>query len=75
VLSYGGGLYFGFTGCADKVPHLQRLAVYTGEAIDELEREFLRPAPVKVRRAGKTRAATGAGRKRAVKKKKTVAKA
>ena len=42
VLSYAGGLYFGFTGCADKVPHLQRLAVYTGEAIDELERVFLR---------------------------------
>ena len=42
VLSYAGGLYFGFTGCADKVPHLQRLAVYTGDAIDELERAFLR---------------------------------
>jgi hypothetical protein len=41
VLSYAGGLYFGFTGCADKVPHLQRLAVYTGEALDELERVFL----------------------------------
>jgi diacylglycerol O-acyltransferase / wax synthase len=41
VLSYAGGLYFGFTGCADKVPHLQRLAVYTGEAIDELERVFV----------------------------------
>jgi WS/DGAT/MGAT family acyltransferase len=40
VLSYAGGLYFGFTGCADKVPHLQRLAVYTGEALDELEHTF-----------------------------------
>jgi WS/DGAT/MGAT family acyltransferase len=40
VLSYAGGLYFGFTGCADKAPHLQRLAVYTGEALDELERTF-----------------------------------
>jgi WS/DGAT/MGAT family acyltransferase len=45
VLSYSGGLYFGFTGCADKVPHLQRLAVYTGEAIDELERVFVAPPP------------------------------
>jgi WS/DGAT/MGAT family acyltransferase len=45
VLSYAGGLYFGFTGCADRVPHLQRLAVYTGEALDELERTFAgRPA-------------------------------
>jgi diacylglycerol O-acyltransferase len=43
VLSYAGGLHFGFTGCADRVPHLQRLAVYTGEALDELERTFVRP--------------------------------
>jgi hypothetical protein len=50
VLSYAGGLYFGFTGCADKVPHLQRLAVYTGDAIDELERVFLR---ARVKKAGK----------------------
>jgi diacylglycerol O-acyltransferase / wax synthase len=40
VLSYAGNLHFGFTGCADKVPHLQRLAIYTGEAFDELERIF-----------------------------------
>jgi WS/DGAT/MGAT family acyltransferase len=40
VLSYAGSLHFGFTGCADKVPHLQRLAVYTGEALDELERTY-----------------------------------
>ncbi len=45
VMSYAGGLYFGFTGCADKVPHLQRLAVYTGEALDELERTFGAAAP------------------------------
>jgi len=53
VLSYAGGLYFGFTGCADKLPHLQRLAVYTGEAIDELEKVF-------VRAGAKTRARTKA---------------
>jgi WS/DGAT/MGAT family acyltransferase len=47
VLSYAGGLFFGFTGCADKVPHLQRLAVYTGEALDELEQAFLAAAPGK----------------------------
>ncbi|HET9694450.1 MAG TPA: wax ester/triacylglycerol synthase family O-acyltransferase [Steroidobacteraceae bacterium] len=57
VLSYAGGLHFGFTGCADKVPHLQRLAVYTGEALDELERAFA-PAP-----AGSKRAADGPKRK------------
>ena len=31
-------LNFGFTACRDTLPHMQRLAVYTGEALDELER-------------------------------------
>jgi WS/DGAT/MGAT family acyltransferase len=35
--SYAGNVCFGFTGCRDSVPHLQRLAVYCGEAMDELE--------------------------------------
>lgn len=52
VLSYAGGLYFGFTGCADKVPHLQRLAVYTGEAVDEIERTFIKGAAKKRSTAG-----------------------
>ena len=29
---------FGFIGCRDSVPHLQRLAVYSREALEELER-------------------------------------
>lgn len=36
-ISYDGQLTFGFTGCRDSLPHMQRLAVYTGEALDELE--------------------------------------
>jgi len=32
---------FGFTGCRDTVPHLQRLAVYCGEALSELEQAVL----------------------------------
>jgi WS/DGAT/MGAT family acyltransferase len=36
-LSYAGTLNFGFTGCRDTLPHMQRLAVYTGEALQELE--------------------------------------
>ena len=59
VMSYAGGLYFGFTGCADRVPHLQRLAVYTGEALDELERTFAPASRAKVpkrRQAAKPRA-------------------
>jgi diacylglycerol O-acyltransferase len=37
VESYAGTLGLGFIGCRDAVPHLQRLAVYTGEALRELE--------------------------------------
>jgi WS/DGAT/MGAT family acyltransferase len=36
-VSYAGTLNFGFTGCRDTLPHMQRLAVYTGEALTELE--------------------------------------
>lgn len=37
VQSYAGNLGFGFIGCRDALPHLQRLAVYAGEALGELE--------------------------------------
>ena len=39
--SYAGSVCFGFTGCRDTVPHLQRLAVYCGEAMSELEHAVL----------------------------------
>jgi WS/DGAT/MGAT family acyltransferase len=35
--SYAGTLNFGFIGCRDTLPHLQRLAVYCGDALVELE--------------------------------------
>lgn len=35
-LSYAGTMNFGFTGCRDTLPHMQRIAVYTGEALEEL---------------------------------------
>jgi len=38
VESYAGSLDFGFTGCRDTLPHLQRLAIYSGEAFEELAR-------------------------------------
>jgi WS/DGAT/MGAT family acyltransferase len=38
AVSYDGRFNIGFTGCRDTVPHLQRIAVYTGEELDELER-------------------------------------
>jgi diacylglycerol O-acyltransferase / wax synthase len=36
--SYAGTLNFGFIGCRDTLPHLQRLAVFCGEALGELEK-------------------------------------
>jgi diacylglycerol O-acyltransferase len=36
-LSYAGSLNFGYTGCRDTLPSMQRLAVYTGEALEELD--------------------------------------
>jgi diacylglycerol O-acyltransferase / wax synthase len=35
-LSYAGTLNFGFTGARDTLPHLQHLAVWMGEAVDEI---------------------------------------
>ncbi|MGD9584584.1 MAG: WS/DGAT domain-containing protein, partial [Lysobacterales bacterium] len=46
--SYAGRIAFGFTGCRDSLPHMQRIATYTGEALAELEAAF---APK--RRAGR----------------------
>jgi WS/DGAT/MGAT family acyltransferase len=40
-VSYAGTLNFGFTGARDTLPHLQRLAVYMGDAVEEIERILL----------------------------------
>lgn len=37
VVTYAHALNFGFTGDRDAIPHMQRLAVYAREAIEELE--------------------------------------
>ena len=49
-LSYAGSLNFGYTGCRDTLPSMQKLAVYTGEALDELESLIL-PPPAKTTKA------------------------
>jgi diacylglycerol O-acyltransferase len=36
-VSYAGTLNFGFTGARDSLPHTQRLAVYMGEALEEID--------------------------------------
>ncbi|PPE74824.1 wax ester/triacylglycerol synthase family O-acyltransferase [Solimonas fluminis] len=38
-VSYAGQFNIGFTGCRDILPSMQHLAVYTGEALEELEAE------------------------------------
>ena len=46
VVGYVDRIAVGFLGCRDAIPHLQKLAVYTREALAELERAFgLVPAP------------------------------
>ena len=37
VIGYAEHVCIGFTGCRDAIPHLQKLAVYAGEALDGLE--------------------------------------
>jgi WS/DGAT/MGAT family acyltransferase len=51
-LSYAGSLNFGFTGCRDTLPSMQRVAVYTGEALDELELLLLPRQKKKPRKTG-----------------------
>ncbi|WP_028080785.1 WS/DGAT/MGAT family O-acyltransferase [Solimonas soli] len=38
IIGYADRLAIGFTGCRDTLPSLQRLAVYSGESLQELER-------------------------------------
>jgi WS/DGAT/MGAT family acyltransferase len=42
-ISYQDSVYFGFTGCRQTMPHMQRLAVYIGDALQELERAYVEP--------------------------------
>jgi hypothetical protein len=42
-VTYDGKFNIGFTGCRDSLPHLQRIAVYAGEALDELEEAIAAP--------------------------------
>lgn len=38
VISYAGTMCIGFTGCRDSLPSMQRIAVFSGDAFDDLER-------------------------------------
>ena len=43
--SYAGQMNFGYTGCHSSVPSLQRLAVYSADALAELEAALLAATP------------------------------
>jgi len=49
-LSYAGTLNFGFTGARDALPHLQHLAVWMGEAVDEIS-DVLAPRRARIKSA------------------------
>ncbi len=53
-VSYAGTLNFGLTGARDTLPHLQRLAIYMGESLEELEGILATK-----RKSGKARAKAG----------------
>lgn len=40
ILSYDGQMHFGFTACRVALPHVQKIAVYLGEALGELEQVY-----------------------------------
>jgi diacylglycerol O-acyltransferase / wax synthase len=57
--SYAGTMDFGFTGCHENLPHLQRIAVHTQEAFEELERLVLKPKRARSPRKSAPRKAKG----------------
>jgi diacylglycerol O-acyltransferase / wax synthase len=63
LIGYTDKVAIGFVGCRDAIPHLQRLAVYTGEALPELERAVLAPK-TKRKPASTTRAQKRPARRR-----------
>ena len=72
--SYAGTMDFGFTGCHSSVPSLQKLAVYSTEALEELEAALLpQPARALAKLAAAARPAAKKTRKPAVKRTKAAA--
>jgi hypothetical protein len=57
VMSYAGGLYFGFTACPDRVPSVQRVAVYTRDALEELEKVFIKGVQPRIARPAREKSA------------------
>lgn len=60
IIGYSDRIAVGITGCRDAIPHVQRLAVYTGDALAEMERAvgIEPPAPVPLKALAKAKAKT-----------------
>lgn len=58
-LSYHNSMNFGFTGCRDTLPSMQRLAVYTGEALEELQTLLLPKKKAPAKKASPRKKAAG----------------
>ena len=56
--SYAGSMNFGFTGCHSSVPSLQRLAVYSEDALRELEAAVLPPSAAAPTKPSRSKAGT-----------------
>jgi WS/DGAT/MGAT family acyltransferase len=60
--SYAGAMNFGYTGCHSSLPRMQRLAVYSAEALQDLEAALLpRPRRARASRPVSPKAATRSG--------------
>lgn len=66
VMSYADQLNFGLVACRDTVPRVQRLAVYLGDAIEELDTTFCKP---RSKRSPGRRKQPARGKRSAVKRK------
>jgi WS/DGAT/MGAT family acyltransferase len=64
VISYAGGLHFGFVACPDAVPSVQRLAVHMEAAMQELEATFPATPARRANRPPVARAVKKGGRPR-----------
>jgi WS/DGAT/MGAT family acyltransferase len=53
--SYAGYMNFGYTGCHSSMPSMQRLAVYTAQALAEMEAAFLPAAAVVAKKPSRPR--------------------
>ena len=49
IVGYADCIAVGFTGCRDAIPSLQKLAVYMGDALEELETAVFKQVPPEVK--------------------------